>query len=422
MKYCIVIFNIIMLNSCICNRSVPYHDSPTAKVDSLPLSQNLEDLFWGNIDFRDTSNYLEASMFNLNKSDYKSACILIQKSYSLHQLNIGGFSGFQFNKDYFAQAYEQYFLFRLNGFTNNIGDRALLNQLVGAIIDPKSSLYKLFYVEFLYLNSDDYEGNINYIKSLKKSNPKSLRLDYILAMEYLKSNNLDSSLKLFNILIEKDYYALPSLRNIIQYLSDNHNLILEKYLVLFNKKYPSECNLFALNKSFKKVSVDSLPLICNNCINSIFQRDSVYALVLLAQYYLSINNIEKADSMAEDYIHNLDKKTFDSTVLYEKGNYLDLKMRILFKEKKYSSLCNFINTKLEDNPIITIDNEGELRLYIQSLYIDYISSNLSIFPSFFNSNFGSCFDDPIKSQSFNRSSRECHRTLSEGDLFPTSSF
>jgi hypothetical protein len=394
-KYTIVLLTILI--GCISNQqdsnqsnsSQPYINA----IHPNSLSKNLVDLLWGNSNYYDTSNYLEASIFYINKSDYKKASIFFEKSYDLNLLNIGGFTGFKFDNRYFAQNYEHYCLFRLDEFTKNIGDNALLNQLLQAIFQRKDSLYKLSYAEFFCFNSDNLADNISYIKSLQKEYPKSLRLDYLLANQYLKGKNLDTALALFDNLIKSDYYALPSLRNVIQYLSDAHDTLINKYLFILDTKYPSACDLFKLNKSFKKTSFDSLPLICSSCINSVFQRDSVYAGVLLAQYYLSINNIGKADSMAENYIQNLDKKTFDSTVLFEGGNYMDLKMRILFKEKKYSALCDFIKFKLQDNPVINIDNASQLRMYIQNLYIGYISFDLTNFNSFFESNFHSCFKE-----------------------------
>lgn len=388
---------IIILFSCTSQNNNQKKETYKNESESI-ISENLIELFWGSSNHFDSSNILETSVYYLNNSMYRKAVEILSHNYNLDTVKTGGFYGYKGGGNFEINPYKVYTFFRLNDYGENIIGNELLNELIKSAVKPEEELYTLQSIEATYLtiknniSISEAETLIKQIKDLKKKLPYAKRLDFILANEYLKVNDNTNALKIFDKLIKDNYYALPSLRNLIRYLSVNKSSLLSKYVSISNDKFPFECNLVALNRSFKSAPDDSLYIKYNNCLKSSFQRDSVYAQVLLTKYYMRMGKIEKVDSITDKYLNDIDNKTYDSTVLYEKGNYFDLKMRVLFLKGNYKQLCEFTKSKLEFNPIISVDNKQELKFYIEKLYSEFISLDLKEFNTFFEKNFHNCYN------------------------------
>lgn len=374
--------------------------------DTAIITDNLIKLLWGSSDHSDSNNTLEMAVYYLNKSMYKSALGVLENRFlpEIDTVNTGGFYGFNVSYHFSDDQYEkynncvQYCFFRLNDYAENVVGNELENEILG-LAKFDDQLYILQSIEDSYvsiknnINISDADSLITKIKKVKKKIPDAKRLDFILANEYLIVNDSDNALKIFDGLIREDYYALSSLRNVIKYLSINGSPLLNKYVSIFNDKFPHECNLIAVDRLLKSAPENLISSICNKCIQSTFQRDSVYVKAMIAKYFMNLKKLNKVDSIATEYLSDIHNKTFDSTVLYEKGIYCDLKMRVLFLQGKYNELCKFAKHDLALNPLIAIDNEQELKFYIQNLYIEYISIDLKGFLTFFEKNFKDCYQE-----------------------------
>lgn len=386
----------ILLFSC-SNTATREKKENLIKESDLVLTENLKNLFLGISNTYDSSNILETAIYFLNKSMYREAIRILRLHYNVDTVKVGGFLGYKEAENSAKNPYWLYTFFRLNDYTDNITGNELESELIGSLVDSNDKLFFLQNLEDSYL-SIKKENNLNeanvlisQIRAFKKKFPNAKRLDFILANEFLITNDSSNAIKIFDQLIQEDYYALPSLRNLTRYLAVHQSPLLYRYVTILNSKFPSECNLVLLNRSLKYSSIDSFHILYNNCIQSSFQRDSVYAKLLLTKYYLNSKKLNIVDSIVNEYLNNIDNETYDSTVLYEKGNYFDLKMRVLFLRGKYDDLCHFAKTKLELNPIVTIDNEAELKFYMEELYKDYITTDTKDFNSFFEKNFQRCY-------------------------------
>lgn len=358
---------------------------------------NLKNLLFGNSEQYDSTQILEKIVFYINKSEYREAFKLLKETFTLDSLNVGGFVGIQIHSSGYVRDYQGYIIYRYNDFLKNIAERILQVELLRSVFNEDSSLYNLQSLEDDYSRSltsndtSDFRNNINNLKVAKNKYPNSLRLDYLLANEYLLIDDSTNALRLFNSLIKKNYYALPSLKIIISYLYTRHNSHLNEYEAQYQTLFPDECNIYELANSFGLNG--SLSSLCKKCFSSSFQRDSVYARVFLLRYYLASNHLRRADSMVNVFLRNIDNEPYENTVKEEEGNFFDVKMRLLFIQHKYPELCEFTKRNLYFNPVINIDNEEQLEAYIKKLYFQYISSDLKNFESFFQQNFGSCYEN-----------------------------
>lgn len=399
MKLSVFIFSLILIISgC---TDISHVKKQAQKQDQFSRRVHVTDktigLLWGNIDSVSNLDSLSLAISYLNRSEYKEALRLLAGLYPLDTLNVGGFYGFKIANEFSASNYEQYIFFRLNEYTQNINTKELLVQLGRSVVSEDDELNVLQNIENAYLQNIEKKDTftarniVNQINQIMPKFSKSKRLKFILANEYLALNDMNSALKLFDNLIDQNYYSLVSLRTVTAYMSKSKHPLLRRYLSVLDEKFISECNIFKIHEMPMNLPGDSLKDICNKCFKSSFQRDSVYSKVLLAKYYLANKQIAKVDSMTNEYLIDIENKTYDSTVLYEKGNYFDLKMNVLFLQEKYGQLCDFAKTKLEMNPIIEINSERDLKAYIQYLYAKYVSSDLKGFETFFNKNFHACY-------------------------------
>jgi hypothetical protein len=389
-----ILFVLLFLFSCN-NIGQRQNSKETISSKQTNLTVNLKNLLFGNSEQCDSSKNLEKIVFYLNKSKYREAFELLKSGFVLDSLNRGGFIGVKLHNSDYVKDYESYIVYRYNDFFKNVGERELQIDLLRSFFNEDSSLYSLQTLEYDYSRSltskdtNNVRNNINNLKIAKSKFPNSLRLDYLLANDYFLMDDSTNALKLFNSLIKKNYYALPSLRNIISYLYSKHNSQLNEYEVQYRKLFPDECNIYELANSGDQY--DSLSFLCRKCFSSSFQRDSVFARVFLLRYYLSSNQLQSADSMVNVFLRNIHNEPYENTIEEEEGNFFDVKMRLLFIQHKYSELCEFTKRNLYFNPVINIDNEEQLKVYIKKLYFLYINNDLKNFESFFQQTFGSCY-------------------------------
>ena len=392
-----ILFLLTMIISCANqNDNKNKKEKKDIPISQIPITAKVIKLLWGINDKIDSSNVLELAIDYLDRSMYKSALELLNSKYTLDTINVGGFYGFKIASNYEISNYEKYILFRLNDYVGNLSENELSIQLLDAAMKSDNELYVLQSVEDEYLQNRNQRDTaiakkiIDELKDLTIKFPDSRRVKFLLANEYLTINNIEDALRLFDNLIDDNYYALTSLRTIIQYLSFNKSHFLKEYLQIFKKKFPNECNLTSIKMSLQAISTDSLDILCRPCIKSDFQNDSIFSKLYLAKLYLDKRQFSKVDSISNEFHRNYHFFVFDSTLLFERGLYSDIKMRSLFLQQKFNKICEFIKTDLGYNLVIQIDNKKEFKLYIQRLYSDYISSDMNAFNSFFEKNFNSC--------------------------------
>jgi hypothetical protein len=260
------------------------------------------------------------------------------------------------------------------------------------MMDDKNELYQLQTNEVYFLgslNNKNYSLTRKNISSLIESlnaNPDSQRLKFLLANEYLIVNETEKSLKFFDELIDANYYAQVCLRRIIEKFSIEKNPLLPKYTSLYAKKFPGGC-LVGLESHLIGEGEGGLQGLDKKCACSPFQKDSIVAKISSARLYLNKRDFKHSDSLVQIYLNLKKPILLDSTMMFERGEYYDIHLRSLFLQKEYGKLREFVNNGLTTNSVITIDNEEQLRQYLQKLYVDYISPSLSGFEAFYNDNF-----------------------------------
>src|SRR4029078_10972547 len=112
------------------------------------------------------------------------------------------------------------------------------------------------------------------------------------------------------------------------------------------EKFPPECKLQSIKILLTTMSEDSLVKLCAPCMKSVFQKDSIFSKLYLAKFYLDKKRFDKVDSLTNDFNNNYDVFVFDSTLLFERGLYSDLKIRSLFLQRRYNEICRLIETDL----------------------------------------------------------------------------
>lgn len=393
MIFCIIFG--LFFGSCNNPKSSDRRYSLDADTASETISQNLSNLFWGvdNNVRPDTTNPLETAIYYLNKSMYNNAYYSLKNNYALDSVFTGGFYGFKSSGSYEPNSYKLYAFYRLNDYIGNMTGNTLSSQLMRSLVDSLQPLYSLQEVEYSYLNIK-YNTSIEEAKALipklfelKKKKRNAMRLDYLLTSQYFIINDSVNALKLSDELIDKDYNALPVLRNAIRYLSLKNSSLLNKYIALLDKKFPAECNLIKANLLPATVKEDSVRYECTKCYQSAFQIDSIYARLALVRYYMQNRKIDKVESLVNEYLKNLDSEPYDEEGLYIKGAYYDLYLRTLFILGRYKEIRSFIETKLQHNPVVIIENNNNFKLYIQKLYVEYMSLDTKNFISFLEKNF-----------------------------------
>ncbi len=339
----------------------------------------------------------------LNASDYSGCLALFKTKYPKLDTVIwhSGFYGLII-PDSNIQSYKgsrtkynpiDYLSFRYNNF---VGD--LVNDEQGCIFSNvanpdrrEGKLYKLQKAESICLLDYDafrvpdsvVAGNAvkEIVPLLENTYKGSRRVEYILAWAYLVLADDSKAIPIYDRLIAENYYALPSLKNIIQYLGIKKRMgEQEKYVSIFNKMFPNECLLL---ERYNQSSEDSVKTICENCIRFSTQRDSIRASIFLANYLLDKRAYAQFDSLTNVYFKHHTFKSYDPLKKYEEKFYSDAKILELFLLKKYDRMFAFQNAV----HLKEADNKNDFKAYVKQLYATYMSANPLSFEAFFEKNF-----------------------------------
>jgi len=364
------------------------------------LTSNMNKLYWGiNENIKpDTANPLEMAMFHLNNSDYKGAYSALRKKYLLDTIIGKGIYGFMCSGSYQPNKYKVYTFYRFNDYSDNVIRNTLENEFVGGAIydSSKPELRGLQEVEDNYAEIKNYSDKIDTnnarklipkLLNAKKAYKNARRLDFLLLNEYIIVNDSSNAMKVADKLVKENYYSLPTLRHIIKYLSGIDNSQAKKYIFLLDKMYPSECNLFKIKSSISTANENSILNECKKCYISDFRIDSMYARLLLVKYYFENKQYEKANIYLNEYLDKWDEGMYIKELGNIRGQYYDLKLRILFMKGNFEEFCKLINYKMQINPVVPLDDPIAFKSYIQKLYRDYISSDGTRFDAFYQKNF-----------------------------------
>lgn len=360
------------------------------------ITSKLINLFWGGEDNAklDTTNPLETSMYFLNKSLFNKAYYTLKNSYTLDSVFTGGFYGFKSSNNYDSNKYKLYAFYRLNDYGENITGNTLSSELLRSLVDSMQSIYALQDLEYSYLNVkynssiEDAKLLISKLLALKRSMPNALRLDYLLIFQYFIIDDTLNAIRLSDKLINNDYYALPILRSVIKHLLLKNSTSVKKYLELFDKKFPNECNIARVNQLSSNKNEVSILYECKKCYESSFQMDSINARLALVRYYINNRKLSEVENLVKEYFNNIDKEPYDEERLYVKGSYYDFYLRALFLQGKYKKIREFIEKKVQYNPVVKLNDENDFKLYIKKMYLEYVSLDYKNFNSFFKNKFG----------------------------------
>jgi hypothetical protein len=360
------------------------------------LTTNYIQLCYG-IDTKvDTSNLMELAMDLLNKSDY-STCLKVLQKINGKIDTVYWHSGFYalIVSDSNIHSYEgakigyndpiNYLSFRYNNFIGDIAndEQSILFQ---NSVDANSTdeLFKLQNIEWgtLYDNFrvTDLVGSKAVIQSanrLKEAYPQSKRLDFLLAVSYLKIGEEKKAIKLFDNLISKNYYAMPSLKMIIEYYGKSKRISeQEKYVSFFKVRFPNLCLITYNNlQNLPQLAIE----ICKNCVRNGTQRDSINANINLAKYGLESRNFEIVDSVTSIFFNKPETDpSYDSLKTYEEEIYPDIKMRSLFLRGEYGQIINYFSS-----PATGEERKVEFDAKMELYYNEYQSKGFSSFQSFY---------------------------------------
>ena len=360
------------------------------------LTTNYIQLCYG-IDTKvDTSNLMELAMDLLNKSDYRG-CLKVMQKINGKIDTVYWHSGFYalIVSDSNIHSYEtakigyndpiNYLSFRYNNFVGDIAndEQSILFQ---NSVDANSidELFKLQNIEWgtLYDNFRvaDLAGSKAVIESanrLKEVYPQSKRLDFLLAVAYLKLGEEKKAIQLFDNLISKNYYALPSLKMIIDYYGKSNRFSeQDKYVSLFKLRFPNLCLITDNNlQNLSQLAIE----ICKNCIRNGTQRDSINANINLAKYGLESRNFEIVDSVTSVFFNKPETDpSYDRLKIYEEEIYPDIKMRSLFLRGEYGQIIKYFSSPATGE-VRKIAFKAKMELY----YNDYQLKGFSSFQSFY---------------------------------------
>lgn len=359
---------------------------------NLNITENIQQLLWGNKDVVDSTVLLEIVLHDLNNSRYKEALKKMSVTYPLDTFYFEGYYGFKIRQIANLSPAEKYVMFRINDYAENIWEDKLIGELFESLLDQNDRLFQLQMVESVYLGSKDSKDDnlkkdaVGQLENLLLEHPESKRVKYLLASKYLDLFELNKALEIFDQLIQQDYYALVSLKKILRFFLANENPLSKKYLQIMTNKFPQECKLIYSTQFLDTIGEPALIMMCNQCVQSVFQEDSMFAKILMGKFYLNKRQLNTVDSLYNTYEKNQVISFFDDNYLLERGLYYDLKLRSLFLQKKYNELVKFI-AGIGANSVINIKNEEQFKTYIKGLYKSYFSQDTTGFKPFFEKSF-----------------------------------
>lgn len=397
---CVLILSII--TSCTLSKKKELDSQMAPAADSALLTENYIKLCYGIPTEVDTSNFMEHAMQLLNASDYRGCLAFFKTKYPKLDTVVwhSGFHGLII-PDSNIQSFKpsrtkynpiDYLSFRYNNF---MGD--LANDEQGWIFSNAvdfnhrdGKLYKLQEVENIgvlgydSLRVPDSVVARNVIKEivplLEKDYNGSRRFEYFLAWAYLVLGDDAKATPIYDRLIAENYYALPCLKNIIKYLGDKKRMHeQEKYVAIFNKMFPNECLLL---ERYSQLPADSIKTICENCIRSGTQRDSIKASIFLASYFLNERAYGQFDSLTNIYFAQHEYGSYDPLKKYEENFYSDEKIQELFLLKQYARMYSHYHRHFEKE-----ENKNDFKAYVKQLYATYMPTSPLSFEAFFKKHF-----------------------------------
>jgi hypothetical protein len=397
-----VVFLIIFI-SCASSKKKKVDSQWVPAEDSALLTENYVKLCYGIETVADTSNFMEHVMQLLNASDYRGCLALFKTKYPRLDTVIwhSGFYGLII-PDSNIQSYKgsrikynpiDYLSFRYNNFVGDLvnDEQGLIFTNCADLNRRAGKLYELQEAEGTGLlgydsfRTPDSVVARNAIKELEplleKDFKGSRRVEYMLAWAYLVLAEDSKAIPIYDRLIEENYYALPSLKNVIKYLWIKKRMgEQEKYVTICNKMYPDECLLL---ERYNQSSSDSVKTICEHCIRFGTQRDSIEASIFLANYLLDKRAYAQFDSLTNIYFKQHTFESYDPLKKYEEKFYSDAKILELFLLKKYDRMFAFQNSV----HLKEADNKHDFKEYVKQLYATYMPANPLSFEDFFRKNF-----------------------------------
>jgi hypothetical protein len=330
---------------------------------------------------------------SINHSDYKIAKKLLE-NYSYDTVRHSGFWGI--NSKSLLNPKFSYLFFRYENALANLPQEEQQLMIVGSAIHEPSLIYEVQSIEYAYvanLNNQDSTAAHDIVmranKLIVRGKKRIRRIEYLLANAYLDIGNVDSALSIFDILIDEDYYSLPSYKRVIDFLSKTKDSVkMKRYKTDFYNKFPNEPLITEINY---KSSTETILLTLQKCTTSNYQRDVIRARTILARHYLVVGQYAAVDSMVDAFFRNFDEMTANDFLIgYQKGVFFDLRMRRLYLQKKFTDMCGFALLSLRENPVVKINNSEDFRQYVKALYIEYTQKESSEFERFFSLNFQDC--------------------------------
>jgi hypothetical protein len=394
---------LIILISCSSSKKKKLDRQMISAEDTTVLTDNYIKLCYGIPTEADTSNFMEHAMQLLNASDYRGCLVLFKSKYPKLDTVIwhSGFYGLII-PDSNIQSYKgshnkynpiDYLSFRYNNFLGDLvnDEQASIFTESADIVHRTGRLYKLQeaesrgvlgYDSFRWPDSVIATEAINEIEPLLEKDFKgSRRVQYILAWAYLVLADDSKAIPIYDRLIAENYYALPSLKNVIKYLWIKKRMDeQEKYVTICNKMFPDECLLL---ERYNQSSSDSVKTICEHCIRFGTQRDSIEASIFLANYLLDKRAYKQFDSLTNIYFKQHTFESYDPLKKYEEKFYSDAKILELFLLKKYNRMYAFRNSV----HLHETDNKNDFKKYVKQLYATYMPANPLSFEDFFRKNF-----------------------------------
>ena len=163
--------------------------------------------------------------------------------------------------------------------------------LLLAIIEKIEFHYNEFY------RTQESKIKLRLLDSIKKNIkefPTSKRLQYLAANMNFSLNNYKASIPIYYNLLSQNYYSYKIIRKLIKYYDKIHSDSSRYFLNFGEKKFPDRCFLEGIPW---QTSDSGYLAICQNCLHSINQRDSLKAQVYLAKFYLIKKDFKKVREM-----------------------------------------------------------------------------------------------------------------------------
>ena len=330
----------------------------------------------------------------LAKSKERLAIETSTRTFNIVPFRSSGYLGFRSQEPQANEFHSKYVAYRLSEYIDNLDYDYLYRTYNDfADINKKTSQFNIICsIErnyLLYFLADSLKAR-QYLSALEidlKDIPKSKRIKFLLAKIYQAEKNYEKAIVLYKDLLESDYYAFLSLRNLINICIIHNPDSLDYYKRLASIKFRGRCIPEIWNTDVKK-SFELNSELLNDCISSTSQRDSMKALLYLGGTYLDLQKFSEFDSLYSEFSINNSEFLLDSFKTWEKGEYYDLKLRSLFLQNRYKELIKFITTSVGYNRKISVGSALELKKLIRQYYFEYnLDASDNRFESFFAKKF-----------------------------------